>query len=166
MVSKFISITLACLFCASLVATQDNSAPSPASPIKPDELQLRPNGENNNNNNNNPLTNDNQNINNNQQVQPQTDLTTPLNNINEDPVDTGDRYPKLSDFFPPLFNPFSSDRNNRQGPPRNPLSYLFSNQLFERQMQDLSQQAEEGQQVEYLSRNGVSYVRTCTTKRV
>lgn len=183
MISQVISITLACLLCAAtLVTSQENQAP--VNPIKPDELQLKPDGqtENNNNplsndnlnNNNNPLGNDNQNNNNNQQIQPQ-DLTTPMINFNEEPVNNNDRYPKLSDFIPPFFTiPFRRNPSNQQAPPRNnmnPFAYIMEmsqqqNQLFDRQLQGLSQQVEEGQQVEYLSRNGVSYMRTCTTKRV
>lgn len=39
-------------------------------------------------------------------------------------------------------------------------------QMFEQKFQDLERQAERGQDVSYFERNGVAYVRTCTTKRV
>lgn len=166
MVAKIIIISLVCILCAADLVTSQNDPAPPSSPTKPDELQLKPDAQTeNNNNNNNPLANDNQNANDGGQIQPQTDLTTPLTSPYDDPHDM--TLPKLSDFFPPIFNIFGQNRNNQQGPPaRNPISYLLSNQLFDRRLQEMSQQAEEGQQVEYLTRNGVSYMRTCTTKRV
>lgn len=58
---------------------------------------------------------------------------------------------------------------------RSPFMNMFGNifedmnrhrQMMDRQFGDLEQQAAEGQQISYFSRNGVSYVKTCTVKRV
>lgn len=49
----------------------------------------------------------------------------------------------------------------------NPFEMLDRHAMdFERQFAELERQAGEGQDVSYFSRNGVAYVKTCTTRRV
>lgn len=87
----------------------------------------------------------------------------PVYTLEEEETDNNNNNNSPMPFFGP--SPFN----------RSPFMNMFGNifedmnrhrQMMDRQFGDLEQQAAEGQQISYFSRNGVSYVKTCTVKRV
>lgn len=87
--------------------------------------------------------------------------------------------PQFNDSFDPfgLFQPRPRPNGPQDGSNRRPSlfdiirggmlePFTRHQEMMDRQFQQLERQAGEGQEVSYFSRNGVSYMRTCTTKRV
>lgn len=142
----------------------------------PDELRLNPN---NQGTTETTVTPSNQQQN---EVQPNNEITTlddidrnkngnNFNNYNQHNLD-GDET-GLNNLIPSPFNFFGTRPNL---PPMGPSPFLniFGNMLepfrrgheaFEKQFRQLEQQAGEGQEVTSFTKNGVTYVRTCTTRR-
>lgn len=107
--------------------------------------------------------------------------TTDLAPLNQNEQVDQDDQDDLNDYQQPQpFQPFQPFGGFRQ-PPNfnsrpNPLFGLFGGNLFDsirrhsdmmnQRFQELENQAAEGKSISYFSRNGVSYVRTCTVERV
>lgn len=171
-----LATAIACLFVVSHVAGQ-TSAPTG---------ELRYNGDNGDNkkltddtniieDNTRPVS-DNSNNNNNNQRRPFGGL---FNSQDSSQYDTPNFGQSLLPPFGNLFGPMQENNGGfMSGPQQRPFSFLDNlfgsirqqtqnlHRNFERQFSDLERKAGEGQDVSYFNRNGVAYVRTCTTKRV